>query len=1037
VLESPRDGEGLMQERGWYRHLEIQADPHKKETSPPPIAPPSGLAIPRVWARPPQDSVARPSSSMAAWEELVRSRDEDTIAVEIAVPQDRLATLRQFYGNDLERASEPKSVKIKVHNTVREGEVGEQLGFVTISGRPLEAERARSAVMWAKNDIFYAKRVSYLADMESFFRGVHPRNVRPVHSMEPWTTAVRSYDRAENQAVIETVIPSLLWEKEIKLEQEPRFHDLSLEVGPPFHAEPPSSSGVVRDAHAGHKHQELRALQISGKYQKIYRAHLFLMKLRDSTLASQNLDADATAAAPSTTASPSTGSPLPVGPAPSVSSHVVPTHYIVHTHRIVLRVEHPEGALWATKRRLARLAEGTGCFFVRIKKGLIHARANEISINRVVQLLQQMLDKAATANGWEEPAKVEVVSVASFSGLTPANVEDTAENSKAGQADLLAPRPNKSISPTDLTEDLKMVLRPLTHPVVLITSRMPTPIRQILPSSSERLKFCRGVTVSSFTTVTMTPKPVITFNLKVPSRTWEAIESSQRLCVHVLAATPEAAALAHAFTLPHAEPHTPFQMVGRMGAAVSATHQVPSQATSQSVLVRKPGAVLSYIHARLSHTTEKQCLRVGDHVVVVAEVESVELAAYRDQIQEAVGLAYSRRGYRGLGPGLHLPAMPSLEGSTQMEETTGARRDALREAPYAEPERNTSDKQKGDISSSQADSAAQSAAVTAKASFRTISEDPDPQHGDEFDDAPFADDNSAANVVDTDSEKLANQGAKSQGPRPSAARKNALAEEDDYDLGFAQPERSPDPPGIANPYDSSARSKHTLPVPVAPISGEESGSNSLSRNKPWGLQGSARNFSTSARRVTSRFTRHYSGSSKPQHNGSRYDISTAVSDPELLSQTVGDFLGMPNEWQRPHNMGSKLKAKSNAEVASLALARGLAEESLTAEESLRLRRTVASNERQLAKKLALQAALDLRIMLDEGRLDFRRAQYMEQSIEQGLAVVAEEVGHVKTMLDTGQIDFEVFEKATEKLKSDHEALDTEVMRMRQRDEDDE
>lgn len=55
------------------------------------------------------------------------------------------------------------------------------------------------------------------------------------------------------------------------------------------------------------------------------------------------------------------------------------------------------------------------------------------------------------------------------------------------------------------------------------------------------------MTVSSFNTVTLTPQPVISFNVRRPSETLHALLSSGRFLVHLLATNPHTAALARDF----------------------------------------------------------------------------------------------------------------------------------------------------------------------------------------------------------------------------------------------------------------------------------------------------------------------------------------------------------------------------------------------------------------------------------------------------------------------------------------------------------
>ncbi|KAL4811277.1 flavin reductase like domain-containing protein [Aspergillus unguis] len=56
------------------------------------------------------------------------------------------------------------------------------------------------------------------------------------------------------------------------------------------------------------------------------------------------------------------------------------------------------------------------------------------------------------------------------------------------------------------------------------------------------------MTVSSFNTVTLTPQPIISFNVRRPSETLQALLSSGRFLVHLLAPNPQTASLARDFS---------------------------------------------------------------------------------------------------------------------------------------------------------------------------------------------------------------------------------------------------------------------------------------------------------------------------------------------------------------------------------------------------------------------------------------------------------------------------------------------------------
>jgi flavin reductase (DIM6/NTAB) family NADH-FMN oxidoreductase RutF len=82
-------------------------------------------------------------------------------------------------------------------------------------------------------------------------------------------------------------------------------------------------------------------------------------------------------------------------------------------------------------------------------------------------------------------------------------------------------------------------MRRVPYPVAIITATDPQgPVE----------KAFRGMTVSSFNTVTLHPSPIISFNVRRPSETLSALQSSGRFLVHLLAPTPATAALARDFS---------------------------------------------------------------------------------------------------------------------------------------------------------------------------------------------------------------------------------------------------------------------------------------------------------------------------------------------------------------------------------------------------------------------------------------------------------------------------------------------------------
>lgn len=77
--------------------------------------------------------------------------------------------------------------------------------------------------------------------------------------------------------------------------------------------------------------------------------------------------------------------------------------------------------------------------------------------------------------------------------------------------------------------------------------RVPYPVTIITATDPDTTSF-RGMTVSSFNTVTLTPQPVISFNVRRPSETLNALLSSGRFLVHLLSPSCATARLARDFS---------------------------------------------------------------------------------------------------------------------------------------------------------------------------------------------------------------------------------------------------------------------------------------------------------------------------------------------------------------------------------------------------------------------------------------------------------------------------------------------------------
>ncbi|KAG2418212.1 hypothetical protein HFD88_001313 [Aspergillus terreus] len=112
----------------------------------------------------------------------------------------------------------------------------------------------------------------------------------------------------------------------------------------------------------------------------------------------------------------------------------------------------------------------------------------------------------------------------------------------AGPAPATPPPTSPTDSPTQtLSDQVRLLMRRVPYPVAIITATDP---HDTQPDEAHAF---RGMTVSSLNTVTLSPEPVVSFNVKRPSETLAALQASGRFLVHLLAPRPATAALARDF----------------------------------------------------------------------------------------------------------------------------------------------------------------------------------------------------------------------------------------------------------------------------------------------------------------------------------------------------------------------------------------------------------------------------------------------------------------------------------------------------------
>lgn len=165
--------------------------------------------------------------------------------------------------------------------------------------------------------------------------------------------------------------------------------------------------------------------------------------------------------------------------------------------------------------------------------------------------------------------------------------------------------------------------------------------------------------MSSFTSLTLRPVPVVTFNVATPSRTLDAVSSSRAFNVHVLSGDAEGARVAEWFRRGNAAGLGVFD-AARMREGCGCEVVVAGgdgavgekkQQQEQAPLLRGRGVLHALRCKVLDEGPTRGLVQVRDHVVVLAEVvdilDGVESAAAEEE--DRFGLTYADRKYRQLG----------------------------------------------------------------------------------------------------------------------------------------------------------------------------------------------------------------------------------------------------------------------------------------------------------------------------------------------------------------------------------------------------
>ncbi|PPJ57672.1 hypothetical protein CBER1_00126 [Cercospora berteroae] len=556
-------------------------------------------------------------------------------------------------------------------------------------------------------------------------------------------------------------------------------------------------------------------------------------------------------------------------------------------------------------------------------------------------------------------------------------------------------RPAHPAALEGLAERVRSTLRTLTHPVVLITSgsrdMVPVDARDIDQERDAYLLGARGVTVSSLAAVAMDPQPVVSFNLKLPSRTWDAIRSTKEFVVHSLASTPRGAAIAETFTRPTEQPHAGFLTLREMGVHV----QQVARDRHPGKLTDKVGAGIEA--AFIADVLLDKCIEVEDHIIVVGRVRDWSHLAGS---QSRLALSYAMRGFRNGGAQIQ-PDYTRVD----KKEDDDSNRDYLPRAEVAAAEIELDALKLGeDIDSG---------AIASQSR----------EHKEETKvDEELAEDSVYAALTRT----------REQVRREEAADVCEAFNAEEIEHDETSPDPQPDTKDEGRSESTVSSVSTPSPTPAAPNTQITRPFSTFAR-RPMDILGIPRQ----TRRFASTFT--FSDTN---------DLS-AILDPSTAQSTVSDYLSTRDEKYKPDGhfdlyvyqsrVAHLLKNQKDITRLRELLERGYKildngkELPLTESEISSMNEKIISLERHVDIVLAINAHRMLREMLDKaryGEIFWRQVPEFERMVEKGMKVLMDVARELRQELEEGKVSAKDFKKISVKLKGRYEGLEREILRLR-------
>ncbi|OJD34687.1 putative oxidoreductase [Diplodia corticola] len=196
--------------------------------------------------------------------------------------------------------------------------------------------------------------------------------------------------------------------------------------------------------------------------------------------------------------------------------------------------------------------------------------------------------------------------------------------------------------PARLRSTIRNMFRSVAHPVAIVTAldesndggnSTDVSYGDLSNDREQEIKKLRAMTVSSLNTVSLDPTPVISFNVRTPSSTWDAIRTQGRFRVTLLKATERATQLATMFAKgDSSEGYRALLSQGvevylsRPGGRLRLLAETVEWESNVNNVDPNPAPYIrsnSVAGCILADVLPEKCVQVNDHVIVVAEVNEV------------------------------------------------------------------------------------------------------------------------------------------------------------------------------------------------------------------------------------------------------------------------------------------------------------------------------------------------------------------------------------------------------------------------------